>query len=205
MRPRKSEAVLESARGLFLAKGFEATTVDEIADRAHVSKATVYSNFPDKAALLTSLLDRVAVESAAILARVVAPLDGPGSVEDRVVDTAVALARGVLRPEVLQLRRLAVAESTRFPAAVADWFERGPGSSLRLLAASFDAMARRGLLVLDDPDDAAARFAYAVVGPLQDRALLTGTAPADAEVVRFATAAAAAFLAAHRGGDADDR
>ena len=198
MRARKAEAVLESARHLFLERGFEATTVDDIAAAAQVSKATVYSNFPDKAAVHTALRDRGAVESAAILARLLAPLDEPGPVEDRVVGAAVALARGVLRPEVLQLRRLAVGESARFPDAVAAYFVQGPGESVRLLAGAFTAMADEGLLTVDDPDDAAAQFAYAVVGPLQDRAVFTGRAPDDSEVVRFATSSAQAFLTAHR-------
>lgn len=198
MRQRKSEVVLTSARALFLRKGFGATTVDEIAEAAHVSKATVYSNFGDKAAVLAALLDRVAAESAQILAGVVALLDGPGPVEDRLEQTATALARGVLRPEVLQLRRLALAESVRFPAEVAAYYEHGPGSTIRLLARAFTDLDAQGLLVVDDPEEAAARFAYSVVGPAQDRALLTGVTPDPVEVGRTAGAAARAFLAAHR-------
>ena len=74
MQRRKTEEVLVSARELFLQKGFDATTVEEIAEAAHVSKATVYNNFADKAAVLTALLERVTTESAAILTTVVAPL-----------------------------------------------------------------------------------------------------------------------------------
>ena len=198
VRQRKSEAVLQSARALFLERGFDGTTVDDIAEGAHVSKATVYSNFSDKAAVLAALLDRVATESAAILVAVVARLDGPGGVEERLVRTAVALAQGVLRPEVLQLRRLAIGESARFPAEVAAYFERGPGSSLVLLARAFCALDEQGLLVVADPDLAAAAYAYAAVGPLQDRALLTGSTPAPEEIARYAGGAACAFYAAHR-------
>jgi hypothetical protein len=52
--------------------------------------------------------------------------------------------------------------------------------------------------VVPDPEDAAARFAYAVIGPAQDRALLTGAVPDPAEVERTAVAGARAFLAAHQ-------
>jgi TetR/AcrR family transcriptional repressor of mexJK operon len=198
VRQRKFEAVLTGARTLFLDKGFSATTVDEIAEAAHVSKATVYSNFSDKAAVLAALLDRVATESVSILAGVVVPLDGPGPVDVRLEETAVALARGVLRPEVVQLRRLALAEAAHFPAEVAAYYEHGPGSTLRLLARAFRDLDAQGLLVVTDPEEAAGRFAYAVVGPAQDRALLTGTAPSPDELTRTATAAARAFFAAHR-------
>lgn len=198
MRQRKSEAVLESARTLFLAKGFDHTTVEEIAEAAHVSKATVYNNFPDKSAVLDALLDRVAVESSQILATVVAPLYGDGDLEDRLARTATALAHGVLRPEVLQLRRLAITESARAPQAVARYFERGPGSALRLLADALRDLHEQGLLDVPDNDRSAAQFAYAAVGPLQDRALLGGETPSAATIERYATGAARDFIAAHR-------
>jgi TetR/AcrR family transcriptional repressor of mexJK operon len=198
VRQRKAEVVLSSARTLFLEKGFGATTVDEIADAAHVSKATVYNNFGDKAAVLAALLDRVADESTQILAGVVAMLHGPGPIATRLEDTAVALVHGVLRPEVLQLRRLAVTESVRFPAEVAAYYDRGPRSTLRLLEQAFRDLDAEGLLRVDDPEEAASRFAYSVVGPAQDRALLTATTPSASELTRAARSAAQAFLAAHR-------
>jgi TetR/AcrR family transcriptional repressor of mexJK operon len=198
VRQRKSEAVLRSAQTLFLAKGFADTTVDEIAVAAHVSKATVYNNFNDKAAVLAALLDHVSHEAAHILADVVALLDGPGPVSVRLEQTAVALARGVLRPEVLQLRRLALSESVHFPVEVAAYYNQGPGSTLRLLERALIELTAQGLLVVDDPAAAAARFAYSVVGPAQDRALFTGITPDASDVEHDARAAARAFLAAHR-------
>lgn len=198
MRQRKSEAVLTSARTLFLAHGFDGTTVDEIARHARVSKATVYSNFADKSAVLEALLDRVGAESASILEQVVAPLREEQDVEEGLVRTAVALALGVLRPEVLQLRRLAVAESGRFPAAVAQYFDCGPRSSLLLLADAFRVLHDRGALDVPDAEAAAARFAYAAVAPLQDRAILGGETLDEAAVTAFAGESARAFLRAHR-------
>ena len=60
-RPRdlaKLEAILDAAYALFLERGIAATTVDEVAERASVSKMTVYANFRDKPALLAAVLDR---------------------------------------------------------------------------------------------------------------------------------------------------
>ena len=60
-RPRdlaKLEAILDAAYALFLERGIAATTVDEVAERASVSKMTVYANFGDKPALLAAVLDR---------------------------------------------------------------------------------------------------------------------------------------------------
>ena len=49
------EAVLGSAKTLFVSKGFDATSVDEIADLAQASKSAVYHHFRDKQAIFTEL------------------------------------------------------------------------------------------------------------------------------------------------------
>jgi len=52
----KRAAVLAAAAEVFLEAGVEAASMDEIARRAKVSKATVYSHFESKHALLTSIV-----------------------------------------------------------------------------------------------------------------------------------------------------
>lgn len=47
-RGRKFDQVLEGARLVFLQDGYEGASVDDIARAAGVSKATLYSYFPDK-------------------------------------------------------------------------------------------------------------------------------------------------------------
>ena len=47
-RGRKFDQVLEGARTIFLRDGFDGASVDDIAKEAGVSKATLYSYFPDK-------------------------------------------------------------------------------------------------------------------------------------------------------------
>ena len=62
--PRRTEqaratrvAVLDAARDLFVERGFVATTVQAIADRAGVSPETVYATFRSKRALLSAVID----------------------------------------------------------------------------------------------------------------------------------------------------
>jgi TetR/AcrR family transcriptional regulator, acrAB operon repressor len=49
--------VLNAALQLFSHQGYRATTVREIADKAHVSTGNVYHHFPDKEAIFRTLLD----------------------------------------------------------------------------------------------------------------------------------------------------
>ena len=55
---RNRALVLDAARSIFLALGYHAATVEEIADKAGFSRGVVYSRFGTKADLLLALLDR---------------------------------------------------------------------------------------------------------------------------------------------------
>jgi AcrR family transcriptional regulator len=54
---RTRQAVLDAARELFAAQGYTATTIDEIAGRAGVSKPTVFAAIGSKQAILKQLRD----------------------------------------------------------------------------------------------------------------------------------------------------
>jgi AcrR family transcriptional regulator len=60
-RPRRSsrETLQDAATELFLEQGYEATTVDDIARRAGVSRATFFNYFPAKGDLLWAEVDPV--------------------------------------------------------------------------------------------------------------------------------------------------
>jgi AcrR family transcriptional regulator len=49
--------VLDAARALFIERGYVATTIDAIAQRADVSSETIYSTFGNKRTLLSQLVD----------------------------------------------------------------------------------------------------------------------------------------------------
>jgi AcrR family transcriptional regulator len=58
-REASVEGLLAAARALFVSQGYRHTTVDAIAEAAHLTKGAVYFYFRAKEALLSSLLDRV--------------------------------------------------------------------------------------------------------------------------------------------------
>ena len=55
---QRREQLLDVGRGLFADKGFEGTTVEEIAARAEVSKPVVYEHFGGKEGLYAVVVDR---------------------------------------------------------------------------------------------------------------------------------------------------
>jgi len=63
------ERIVEAAIECFLANGFDATTMDEIAERADVARATVFNHFPEKEQLLSAYLARRRAELVELLRR----------------------------------------------------------------------------------------------------------------------------------------
>ena len=56
-RLARRRQLLDAAREVFVARGYHAAAMDEIADRAGVSKPVLYQHFPGKQDLYLALLD----------------------------------------------------------------------------------------------------------------------------------------------------
>jgi TetR/AcrR family transcriptional repressor of mexJK operon len=99
----------------------------------------------------------------------------------------------------MQLRRLVIGESGRFPELGRIFYEQGPGRTVAALAATFERLAARGLLCVDDPLLAAAQFNWLVMSaPLNHAMLLGDDGPPDpADIGRWAEDGVRTFLAAY--------
>ena len=54
------QEILKASRRLFREKGYEETMIDDVADKAEISKATLYNYFPNKESLLAgTMLDEI--------------------------------------------------------------------------------------------------------------------------------------------------
>jgi TetR/AcrR family transcriptional repressor of mexJK operon len=194
---RTRAAVLSAARDLFLSRGFAGTTMEEIAAAAGLTKRTLYNNFSDKGALFTEIVSSV-IAQAETFARGLeeAFADATAaSLAQRLYDFGERLALGILRPEVITLRRLVIGEAREFPSLAAEYFDRAPGQVLEALASVFARLSAAGLLRIDQPRLAAAQFAYLVAGESLDRAVLVGTAPSRETLRTRARAGVETFLA----------
>jgi len=61
-KEKRIEAILDAGLALALASGLKSTTMEAIAKEANISKATLYSYFPDKQAIFASITARLFVE-----------------------------------------------------------------------------------------------------------------------------------------------
>ena len=196
---RKRRAILESATVLFLQRGYLGTSMDEIAALAGVSKQTVYKHFEDKQRLFAEIVISSVNEVSDPNTSEVHSLGSGDDVEAELRDLARGQLARVLRPKLLQLRRLVIAESSRFPELGRVFYERGPGRTIAVLAAAFERLAAQGKLRVADPMLAAAHFNWLIMSIPLNEAMLLGDddPPAPAELDRYADSGVAVFLAAY--------
>lgn len=154
-RGRKFDQVLEGAREVFLADGFEGASVDNIARAAGVSKATLYSYFPDKRVLFMEVVRAACMEQADSMTSLAAGCRGPREV----LRLAAERVHGALLGGYsLQLFRIFVAEADRFPELGAMFYESGPMAMHEEMRGYLELAAQRGELSIADTDLAAAQF-----------------------------------------------
>ena len=198
---RKRRVVVDAATTLFLQHGYLGTSMDQIAAFAAVSKPTVYKFFPDKEQLLTAIVtETLEAASTPFLAELSELAEHTES--SRLAGDLRELARRYLatvtQPPVLQLRRLVIGASHQLPGLARTYYERAPEQTLRALADCFRRLADRGVLRVTDPGQAAAHFAFLVLGRALDKSLFCGDQPfTQAELAAQADAGASAFLAAY--------
>lgn len=108
---------------VFSARGFDATSLDEVAAHAGVTKRTLYVDVGDKAALFTAAVDR---EQNRIRARAT----GAHSL----IEVATELVFVLHSDSAVALHRSVIAEAPRFTQLATDFYETGPQHSIELLA-----------------------------------------------------------------------
>jgi AcrR family transcriptional regulator len=114
-------AIIEAAMDEFIARGFAATRLDDIAKRAGVAKGTIYLHFKDKESMFEELIRTAIVPLVMRLGSTVPPAGA--SVRDMVENFARTFIEEVVTTRRGDLVRLVVAEGPRFPA-VADFYYR---------------------------------------------------------------------------------
>ena len=153
---RKFDQVLEGAREIFLAAGFEGASVDDIARAAGVSKATLYSYFPDKRLLFMEVARLECQRQAETSLQMIDTAAPPREV----LKTAATRMLGFMLSEFGQrVFRICVAEADRFPDLGRQFYETGPRMVRERLKTYFQNAVARGHLKIDDFDLAADQFA----------------------------------------------
>ncbi len=192
---RKFDQVLAGAREVFLAQGYDGASVDEIARAAGVSKATLYSYFPDKRELFFEVARLECLRQADAAGQEIDTDAPPAQVLEAAARRIIAFYSSDFGWGMF---RIAVAESARFPQLGRRFYDSGPELARVRIGAYLREAVARGALVIDDIDLAADQFVQLCHADLMDRVafgLQRDFTPA--QVDRVARGAVRMFLACH--------
>jgi TetR/AcrR family transcriptional regulator, mexJK operon transcriptional repressor len=165
----KAESILAAAKRMFMESGFGAVSMDALARRAGVSKATVYAHFAGKEELFGAVIGR---ECEQYLAEFSAGELDPRKVRASLTTLGRSFLGLLLSPDAIALHRLIVGEVGRFPALGEVFWRAGPQRNLAQIEAFLRAAVAAGGLDIADPCLAAEQFTGLVRGETQLRHLL---------------------------------
>jgi len=192
-RGRKFDQVIEGARTVFMANGFEGASVDDIAREAGVSKATLYNYFPDKRLLF---MEVAKLQCRKIASQAIETMDFTQPVADVLLDGARHMIDFITSDFGQRVFRICVAESERFPNVGREFFECGPAVVREQLKAYFTFAQSRGDLQIEDMDLAADQFHDLCKVDLHMKIIMNlQTSFTDAEKERVIQGAVEMFLA----------
>jgi AcrR family transcriptional regulator len=152
----RREAIMEAAWELFLEKGYEAVSVDEIIRKSGGSKSTVYDLFGSKEGLFLELVTSV---NESIMNEATMPLEISGyTTREALTRLGAALMGQILTDKAIEIYRLSVSEAKRFPRIGRLFFDSGPGQTQRNVAGYIEKEAAAGRLKVKDARRAAEFF-----------------------------------------------
>lgn len=196
LSPAKREQILQGACAVFQSVGYERATVDAIAARARVSKATIYNHFRDKEALFLSTLG---AETRALQEKFLSLLETPsGEIESDLREIGEHLVRLVSDPAHIRRYRIVAAEAERFPELGRSFYDCSIRAGEERMVRFLERAAEAGQLEVDDPAEAAADFFGLCIGKLGTRLHLGVVKPEEIQVGKKVERALRIFLRAYR-------
>lgn len=179
--PEKRAAILDAAKALFPARGYDGVSMDAIAQYAGVSKLTVYSHFQDKDTLFVEAV-KAKCEDLLPSDLFVARFEGP--IRGQLLRIAHAFFQLITSDEAISIHRIMsrqLPEDSHLPRM---FWEAGPKRTQEAFAAFLEAEDAAGELRVPDPTLAASQFFCLLKGEYHAR-LLCGCperyAPADVD------------------------
>jgi AcrR family transcriptional regulator len=191
----KRRQIVEGARSVFLAHGFDAASMGEIAKVAGVSKGTLYVYFKDKDELFKAIVEKECVfQAEGIFAFDVDDPDVAGTL----ARVGVAFVQKLCAPSRQAPLRAVIAIADRMPNIGRTFYETGPAVGLAKMRAYLEAQVTAGRLVIPDCEVAAAQFIETCHATLFKPVLFNFAPPPPLERIEYVVSIAVrTFMAAY--------
>jgi AcrR family transcriptional regulator len=192
----KRRQIVEGARAVFLAQGFDAASMNDIARAAGVSKGTLYVYFDHKEQLFEAIVEQECEAQAEGIFELDPNDHDVGAVLTRL---GVAYVKFLCRPEKASAIRTVIAIADRMPEVGRKFYEAGPAKGIAQLAEYLAAQVEAGVLAVEDCEIVAAQFMESSHAALFKPIVFNfASAPGLEQIERVVRIAVKAFLAAYR-------
>jgi AcrR family transcriptional regulator len=191
----KRRQIIEGARTVFLALGYDAASMGEIAKAAGVSKGTLYVYFRDK----DELFEAIVAKECVFQAEGVFTFDTENpDIAGTLTRMGIAYAQIMCMPERQSSLRAVIAVADRKPNVGRTFYETGAVIGIAKLAGYFEAEIKAGRLEIEDCEVAAAQFMDSCVSTVFKPVLLNfGTPPTRERIEHVVRIAVKTFMAAY--------
>jgi len=191
----KRRQIMDGARKVFLAQGFDGASMGEIARAAGVSKGTLYVYFDSKEKLFQEITHEACSAQA----------EGIFSFDPADHDVAAVLARTgrgfikfLCRPGGMSALRIVISISERMPEIGAEFYDTGPAKGTALLRDYLKAQVAAGVLAIEDCEVAAGQFIDACGSTFLKQLLFNARpAPGDERIDHVVGTAVRVFMKAY--------
>jgi len=166
---KKQNRILEVATELFLERGYDAVSLDDILERVGGSKTTLYSYYGGKEGLFAAIVHESCQRKLGPLMGLnLANLD-PRSGLSAIGHLFVSL---ISDPGGQALYRMMIAEVARFPKLASEFYAAGPESTMRLVKRNLEHWQKAGLLRSGHSETMAVQFIGIMLGNFSTKAML---------------------------------
>ena len=152
----KREAILAAASRAFLEHGFAATSIEQVAADAGVSKVTIYNHFGDKRGLFAASVES---ECERMRGQFAVSPELRGSLRERLTSIGETMVAFLSRPEMVQFERRIAAETEHEPEIGAAFLASGPHRMKAAFTELLRAMVQAGEVRIGDVELAVEQFA----------------------------------------------
>ncbi|MDD5919315.1 MAG: TetR/AcrR family transcriptional regulator [bacterium] len=162
-RGNTKQEILEASLDLFSVQGFEATSISQIASAVGIRKASLYSHFESKQAILDTLVKEVLQQYAAYSIFARADWEKDDANLPLTSDAAVQMIQSQIRyilhaPTIQRARKMLVIEQFQNPELAKLQTKQNYSDVMQYFTGMIKCMIRKGVLAEDDPEIMAAQL-----------------------------------------------
>jgi TetR/AcrR family transcriptional regulator, mexJK operon transcriptional repressor len=159
---QRRERIVRMAAPLFLKKGYDNVSIDEIIGVVGGSKATIYAWFGGKEGLFEAVVRQECRDVVLAI-----HVDTAGSLEAQLTEIGHSFLAMVLSPPILEFHRLMVSIGRTFPETGRLFFETGPASAYSIVATWIAKQQKDGRIGEEDPYRLAVLYLDMLIGEHQ--------------------------------------